>query len=486
MQGRRLRKGRLAALLVVLCLGCTTAHPPPPSDVLDVPQSWSVPAATGEAAPLSDQWWQSFGDARLNGLIPEGLSHNYDLMAAASRVESALAQTRIVGAELFPELNAGLSGDRSKRNFIGFPIPDLTDQVLSTTATIQILSLDVSWEADLWGRIRSRHRAAISELGATQAEFQATRLSLAAQIARAWFGVLEGARQVDLAERTLESRRLTRELSEARYQRGLTSSLDLRLSRTEVSLAEAAVQEGQRRLDVLRRQLEVLLGRYPSAELEASNELPRVPPRVPPGLPAELLRRRPDLQAAELRAAAAGAQVQEARRALYPRLRLTGSSGTSSNQLKDLVDGDFSIWSLAGGLLQPLFQGGRLRSAVEVARSGENEALATYVARALRAFAEVESALTAEHRLDLRVEALEAAVLQSGAALELAQERYSSGLEGYLAVLASQRQAFQSESQLLDARRQQLTTRVDLILALGGGFPDAGGKVIAAGPDPGD
>jgi multidrug efflux system outer membrane protein len=441
-----------------------------PALTVDVPPAWTAAPTLPGLQAAEDAWWTAFGDQNLDSLIVEALSNNQDLQMAAARVEAAAAQARIAGAPRYPWVNAGLTGARAKRNFIGFPIPGSEERVLSTTSTNLGLSAEVSWEADLWGRIRAGKRATLWDYQATQADYAAAQLSLTALIARSWFGVIEARQQVALSRDTLESRRLTAERVRERYRRGLAVPLDLRLSLTQLELADATLQARRRLLDSALRQLEVVLGRYPGARLEAALDLPPVPPRVPTGLPSELVTRRPDLVAAELRVGAAGARVLEARRALYPRLTLTGSSGTASAELEDLLDGDFSVWSLAAGILQPLFQGGRLRAAVDLAQSGNQAALADYVSSVLEAFAEVESALAAEAHLAEEVRALERAVEQSQAALRLAQDRYSAGLARYLAVLESQRQSFVSESQLLATRRNRLNARVDLILALGGDF----------------
>jgi NodT family efflux transporter outer membrane factor (OMF) lipoprotein len=417
-------------------------------------------------------WWQAFGDDRLDALIADVLASNYDLAATAARVEQAEARARIAGAARKPQLDATVTGRRNRQNFIGLPIPGSTSNVLSTTSTNLGVSLNASWEADLWGRLRAGEAAVLAEVGAARAELEAVRLSLAAQTARAWFTALEAAEQRALAEGTLENRRRTRERIDRRYRQGLRSPVDLRLAQAAEASAEGALHRRQRILEDAVRQLEILRGGYPTtAGLDGVHgPLPGLPAPVPPGLPAELVTRRPDLAAAERRLAAAGQRVAEARRALYPSLRLTGSTGTTSDQLADLLDGDFSVWSLAGSLLQPLFQGGRLRAGVALARSSEEEALARYTGGVLAAFAEVESALAAEAHLEALESALERATAEARAARELAEDRYTAGLSEYLEVLESQRQSFTAESQWLEARRQRLTNRVDLYLALGGGF----------------
>ena len=195
-----------------------------------------------------------------------------------------------------------------------------------------------------------------------------------------------------------------------------------------------------------------------------------MPSSIPGGLPAELISRRPDLAAAELRLSAAGHRFDSARRSLYPRLVLTGSGGTSTQEFKDLLDGDFGVWSVMAGLTQPLFQGGRLRAGADQARAASDEILARYAGTVLNAYREVETALVSEEHFELRRQALEEATRQASAARILAEDRYRSGLTQFITVLESQRQAVQAESDLIAARQQLLNNRIDLVLALGGGY----------------
>ncbi|MEM7349562.1 MAG: efflux transporter outer membrane subunit [Acidobacteriota bacterium] len=460
----------LASLLIMACwlTACASTPAPQPELGLEVAEAWSSETTPG--AVVTGPWWQSFDDADLDRVVEEALEHNYDLRAAAAAVESAAAQARIAGAELEPQISAGLDASRRQQVFVGLPIPG-SSGVLQSQSSSYGASLNVSWEPDLWGRLRAGKAAAAADARAARADFEAARLSLAGQVAKAWFTVVEAERQVRLARDTVESRQTSTDRITARYRRGVAGSLDLRLARTNQAEAESAVELRRRQLDVARRQLEILLGRYPAGRVgDAELALPEVPDPIPVGLPSELVTRRPDLQAAERRLAAAGLRVQEARRALYPRLTLTASGGTTSDSLSDLLDSDFSIWSFAGSLLQPIFQGGRLRAAVDFAEASRDRALALYAQSILRALAEVESALSAERLLAAEEAAQAAAADESKAAARLAEDRYLAGLGDYLTILESQRLAFVSESRLLTVRTLLLTHRVDLHLALGGDF----------------
>ena len=459
--------------------GCAGLAPQPRHLDLEPPGTWTAPLFEPGHDPGRDQspaasleaepWWRSFGAPALAAAVEEGLANNRDLAVAAARLRQAEARARIAGADLVPQVGLGLAGSRARRNFIGFPIPGSEQQVLSTIASSVGVSLDVSWEADLWGRLGAGRNAVVADAGAARWQLEGARLSLAGQIAKAWFATVEARDQLQLARQSLNSRQATREKIRRRYEAGLRPALDLRLALSSEQGSAAQVAARERQLDSSLRQLEILLGRYPAAQAGAE-ALPSSLPPVAPGLPSELVARRPDLLAAEERLAAAGFRVREARRALYPRLTLTGSSGTTSEDLKDLLDGDFAVWSVAAGLLQPIFQGGRLRAAVELAEAGADEALAAYAQRVLVAFAEVESTLAAEGFLARQGESLEAAVGQARAAVRLADERYVAGIGDVLEVLESERGAVDARSRLLEVRRLQLAARVDLHLALGGGF----------------
>jgi NodT family efflux transporter outer membrane factor (OMF) lipoprotein len=418
----------------------------------------------------------------LPALVHEALVANHDLQAAAARLEQAQEVARIAVADLQPQVGAGLSAARQRQVFVGFPIPGSAGNVLSTQSTRYGVSLDATWEVDLWGRLRAGARAAVADAQAVAADVRGARLSLASQTARAWFAAVEAAEQRRLARATASSRQESAAAVRVRYEQGLRPALDLRLALSQQAEAAAAVQQRQAQLDLVVRQLEALLGRYPGGALEGRLEaasLPALPPPVPAGLPAEVFGRRPDLVAAERRLAAAAQRRQAARRALYPRLTLTAAGGTASDQLGDLLDGDFRVWSLVAGLTQPLFQGGRLRAGVRRAQAAEEEALASWAGAALRAFAEVESALAVAGALAAREQLLAASAQQLGAARQLAGERYRSGVGDYLTLLESESREHAARSALLSVRRQRLDNRIDLHLALGGGFHDPGPATLA-------
>ncbi|MCG8605163.1 efflux transporter outer membrane subunit [bacterium] len=460
----------LPHVLILLTLVACASAPKQTSiqSEIDIPRAWTDVQPI--SAKIDSAWWSEFNAVQLDTILNRAFAQNYDLRIAAARLQSAAAQAKIAGAPLYPQADLSLDGARRKQNFIGFPIPGQEGGVLSTTTSSYGVSLNLSWELDLWDRLGAEKAAAVSELQAAQADLVGARLSLTAQVAKIWFAAIEAKRQLELSEATVDSWQLSTEQVKRRYEGGLVSSLDYRLALSNLALAEANLSINRSRYQSILRQLEILLGEYPSADIVVTDDLPSPTMPVPMGLPADLISRRPDLAAAERRLAADNARIASARAQLYPRLSLTGSGGTASNELGDLLKGDFSIWGIVGNLTQPIFQGGRLRAGVELAKSTAEASLAQYANTALRAFGDVENALADEGHLDTRVAALSEATEQAVAARQLAETQYSRGLVDVITMLEAQRSAYNSESQLLLARRERLDARVDLYMALGGGF----------------
>ncbi len=465
----------VACILLILGVsGCLRSVAPPPR-ALDVPapETWEAGETTPEV--VEDSWWKTLGDPELEAIVQEAVRNNRDLRAAAARLETALIQAQIAGAGRLPTSGFSLNRNQRRQNFIGFPIPGSEDRVLSTTFTSLGASFDVNWEADLWGRIRSAETEAQVLAQAQEADLSAARLSIAAQTAKSWFASSEAQLQLQLARETVESYETSARWIRNRFEAGLRPALDLRLILSELSGAEALISQRKEQYERVVRQIEVLAGRYPSGRLTGSDLLPRLTTPVPAGLPSQLLDRRPDLIAAQRRLLAADHRIAQAQTELYPRLNLTTTGGTSTKSLLDLLNGDFAVWSLLGNLTQPLFQGSRLRRQVETAESVSQENLENYASAVLRAFAEVESALAAEGELNQQLDDLEESASQAQAALSLAQDRYRQGLSDVLQVLITQRRVFSSQSQVLALRRSLLDNRINLHLALGGGFDQTGG-----------
>lgn len=466
-------KHALTPLAVLLLAGCVASPPDPASPALgfDIPENWSADPQNNTSEIMRNQkWWTAFKSAQLDWTVTEALNQNHDLAAAAARIDTAIAEARLAGADLYPQISGGLSASRQRTNFTGSGLPGLgTPDPVPVRTNNFGLSLDVSWELDVWGRISSAALAAAGEYQATQADYAGARLSIAGQTAKAWLAVAEANQQVELARATVASFAATSRQAGNRAEAGVQPPSDKHLARSNHASAQGLLLERERTLDAAKRQLEALLGRYPQGRITATT-LSDVPPPVPAGLPADLLRRRPDLVAAERRFASSTKRVNSDEAALYPRLAFTASGGTASDEFSELLSGDRVVWSIAGNLIQPILEGGRLRARVAASKGRSAEAAELFAQRVLDAFVEVESAMKADELLKAREDAIAESAEQARLAVDVSEKRYMQGIETFIVVLESQRRALDTQSALIAVRRQRLDNRVNLYLALGGGF----------------
>lgn len=452
---------------IVLALSFFTAcseFTPRDKTGIKVPDNWQANVATAKF-DASTGWLDDIEDPYLRLLTTEAIESNHTLRAAKAKVNSAKAQRDITGAPLLPEL--AISADAAQNDNGNSISNDFS------------LSGNISWEADLWGRLGNRAKAAIYNEKAALADYRGARLSLAAEVALGWFGTIEARQQEELSIKTSQSFGAALNIIEERYRLGLNSALDVRLARTEVAAANNDVVKRRRELDALKRRLDVLIGRYPSAEIKAAEHLPQIKKSIPPGLPSSLLARRPDLVAAELRLSAAGEEQTSAGKNRLPSIRLTANGGTSSSRLSDLLDWDRLIWNIMGGITQPLFQGGRLKAEEALARSAHKGAWEEYAQAVLVAFREIETALAAEVLYEEQLTFLSEASKEAAMAADLALSQYSQGITDVNTLLQAQRRAFNAKSTSLRTERDRLDNRINLYLALGGDFlTDEKGKQL--------
>ena len=351
--------------------------------------------------------------------------------------------------------------------------------MLETRSETVQLTGSVSWEVDLWGRIRQGSRAATAELAVSHLDLLAARRSLAANVTRLWLAGIEIQERRELLADSLINLERTERHAESRYRRGIGDPVDLELARSQTAGARGRLRSLDRENEALRQDLRRLVADgEPVRSPQQRSDLPTVELPPPADLPADVLERRPDVRTALYGLRAADARTAAAERARLPRLNLTGSLGLASDALRDLVEGDFSIWSLAAGLLQPIFQGGRLAAEVELAEAGGDVAAARLVEITRGALAEVEKTLDFDATIALEIQHARTAADRAGAAHELAERRYRRGVGTYLALLTAQRQALAAEETVLALQAARSRNRVDLHLALGWGLPDEN-----AGPD---
>lgn len=443
----------------------------PPS--AQVPETW-VSQSEMKGRDLAAGWLADFDDPRLEAIVAEALANNQDLQTAAAQLEVARQAAIKAGAALYPFISAGAGASTEGGYESG------------ETSTTSGVSLDVSWEVDLWGKIRAGKAAGRADFEAAESLYEFARLSLAAQAAKSWFLAVENKMQVELAEENIELFERNLSLARARYNAGMTSELDIHLARFQLASGEEFLRQVRSGYELAVRSLEVLLGRYPAAEMKLATELAAVPPPVAAGIPAEILEQRPDLVAAERQVAAAFYTIQVAEAARLPSLSLTGSTGTASSDLRDAISAPDPFWNLAAGLFAPIFAGGDLKANVEIATSQQKAALHQYVGAVLRAFNEVETALSNEAYLREAEHYQEIAVQEIDDGLRQALVQYDVGLIDFTSILQIQQNQVAVQRNLLGLRNSRLANRINLYLSLGVDESISAGSAAAASPASGE
>lgn len=482
------RQGRWNVVALRLCLPLCTAiamaactmGPDYQRPDIDVPGAWQQDGALVPTPqqPMSRDWWTAFGDARLDALIAEAIEHNRDLGAAAARAEDARAQAGMARAALLPQLSASASALRGRVARDTDAPPILGDQ--STASGL------LSWEVDLWGKLRRLDEAARAGFAASRLARDATALSLTAQVAEIYFQLVALDAKLAITERTLQSRNESLRINQRRFERGLTSELDFRQAQAEAAAAKAAMPVLRQAVRQTENALGVLLGRTPRELVEQKIDRTDVlalltpPPAIPADLPSSLLTRRPDVLAAEQRLVAANARIGAARAAYLPSINLTGMLGTESTALNDLFQGPMRTWSFAANLAMPIFDWGKTGAGVDAATARQRQALAQYELAIQNAFRETLDAMSGRSTSSEREAALATQLEALRSTLKVARMRYGNGYASYLDVLDAERGVYAVELQVIDARQLQLNAAVDLIKALGGGWQYA---EAPAGPD---
>jgi multidrug efflux system outer membrane protein len=418
---------------------------------LAMPANWQAGQLGGGVGQAD--WWQTFGDPALNALIEEALANSPDVRIAAARIERASAYAAAAGAAIMPAVvglargGGKMSGDNS----------GLTGWAIS-----------VSWEVDLWGRLRAQRNSATEQVGAAVADQLWARQSIAAAVARAWFVAIEARLFEDLLRRSLEINERLVVLATDRQRVGRGDALDVTQGQANVFATQDALRQAKLAIDQSRQALETLLGRYPAAALEAADRFPDVALDVPGGLPSQLLERRPDIIAAERRVSAAFNNITAAKAARLPKLSLTAGVNSVHSDLFVLQNRDNPLFSAGASLFGTIYDFGALAAQVDVRSAERREAVARYAQTAMGAFAEVEGALSSNVALTERRALLEKQVQSLEQAVKIAQERLRVGSGDQRAVLQQQLVLYSVLQQQLKIDAQRRIERVNLLLALGG------------------
>lgn len=461
-----IRHTTLALTIAASLGGCAILAPPDAAQIradalYDTELSAYWTADVPVSGSVADNWLASFEDEQLDKLVAEALRRNPDLRAAAARVEQSAAYAEIAQAQLLPSLT--LFGTGGVKEGGGGDM----------SSALSGLMLAISWEPDLWGRLRYGRNAANEDYASAQADYEFARQSMAAQVARSWFLATETRLQLAAAGEMVKAASELLRLAEERQRIGVGSARDVSLARANLGTFEDGARQAGLAHQQALRALELLVGRYPSAELEAAEALAQLPGPVPVGIPLEVLERRPDLVAAERRVAAAFDRVGEARAAKLPRLPLNASIATLSSEVIDLKD-DYENPSGGAGarLLAPLYRGGELEANVSVRTAQQREALARYAGQALKAIGDVENALAASKTLADRVALLSQVLADQQTTLKYEQDAFRIGRQDLRTVQQQQMQVQSARMALLRVQSEQLIQRVNLHLALGGSFAE--------------
>jgi outer membrane protein, multidrug efflux system len=458
----------LALLCAAIVLSGCTMGPNYKRPTVAVPPAYRglVPDASAqtESASLGDEkWWDVFQDEQLRSLVRTALQQNYDLRIAASRILEARAQLGITRADQFPTVSTG-AGIADVRTAQSKFLPAFE------TSTGQV-NLSAAWELDFWGKFRRATEAARANVLASEWARQEVVSTLVANVAAGYFQLRALDLELEISQRTLDSRQESLRLTQILANGGATSLLDVRQAEQLVFTASAEIPALQQQIEQQENFLSILLGQNPG-DIPRGQTLSeqRQPPQVPPGLPSSLLERRPDIRQAEEQLVAANAEIGVARAAYFPQIVLSGSGGFQSSALTNLFSGPAGAWSFGASLAQPVFTGGRLRSGFRLAEAQQQTASLFYQQSIQGAFRGVSDTLVA-YRKTREFRAQQELLFQSAEdAARLSRMRYMGGATGYLEVLTNETNAFSAELGLAQARLNELLALVQLYEALGGGW----------------
>jgi NodT family efflux transporter outer membrane factor (OMF) lipoprotein len=462
-------------LLLALLAGCTVGpnyQPPKPPPVAQ----WNAPLIGGETnGPANTTgWWKNFHDPQLDSLVDRAVQSNLDLRIAGARVREARAQYRINQADAWPTVTASGSYARDRESqhqpLLGsMPLP----AGIPFENNVYQAGFDANWEMDVFGGNRRAVQAGRAEVAAAQFDQRGAMVTLLGEVARNYASVRGCQRRLALAHANLRVQEDAQGITRNRFTNGLTSELDVQQASTYLATTRAEVPALEQSLAASFHRLGVLLGQPPGAlvaELSVPKPIPAALPPIPVGLPSELLRRRPDVQAAEQQLAAATARIGVATADLFPKFSLTGSAGFQSVSASDWFTAGSRFWSAGPTVQWKIFDAGRIRANIRVQDARQEQALAQYEKVVLTSFEEVENALTAYAKEQTRLQALADAEKSGQESLHLANELYTNGLSNFINVLDAERSLFQTEDALGQSEEAVMQDLIALYKALGGGW----------------
>ncbi|GAA5179685.1 efflux transporter outer membrane subunit [Niveibacterium umoris] len=462
-----LSRAALAVALALVAGGCALQSPPKGADLraqvmpkAPLPESWKAGSPSGT---FSEGWLARFNDPQLIALVDEAMANNPDLKVASARIEQASAIVKAAGGSLWPSVLAyGRTGGK-----------------MSDGSGLTGGGLSVNWELDLWGRVRAQRAAATAQYDSTVLDLAWARQSLAAAVARAWYVAIEARMQRTLAEQSIEATQRLIALEETRQRIGNTDGTAVSTAREALAARKDSLEQLKLAETQAQRAIELLVGRYPAAEIAVATALPVLPDPVPAGLPSQLLERRPDIVSAERKVAASFYAAEEAKAARLPAIKLTAGVNSIDSSLFLLADRNNPVWSAGAGFVAPLFTGGALEGQAEAKTAEQKAAVAAYVSAGQKAFADVENALAANVALQARATLLDARVVENKRQVELAKHRLRVGSVDRRAVVNEELGLIAVQGEQLRVQSDARLQRVNLHLALGGDFAATAAPVAA-------
>lgn len=462
---------------------------------MPVPLSYKEAGTWKKAEPRDDiskgNWYSVFHDEKLNELESQAKANNQNLRAAIARVSEARALSRQAEADFYPTLDFTADGSRQRTSpnngqvkaqsgGLILPIGPGGSNVAFNSGTkaytfnsAEVVPFDLSYEIDIWGKVRREFEAEGDQAQATLADFENVLLGLKSDVATNYFSLRAYDSQIDVQRRSIQSYKDELDLTNSRFSGGVGTQLDVEQAKAELASAQAQLASLQQSRAQVEHAIAVLVGQPPASFSIAFNPLNLEPPVIPPGLPSDLLERRPDVAAAERRVAAQNAQIGVAISAYFPVVRLTGQTGFDSGDLGQLFNWQSRIWSYGPSIQFPIFEGGRIEANIKQQRATYEENVANYRQQVLVAFQDVEDSLSALHYLKEQGEAENAAYKSYQTALNLTNDRYKAGLVSYYDVITAERSALDAEQLTVQIAGNRIGSTVRLIKAMGGGWGDS-------------
>jgi len=467
---------RSSAAALTLSLAACAVGPDYQRPAVETPANYRFEDAQARDT-ANTAWWTQFGDRELERLIGIALAENKDVLVAAARVEEYYGRYGVQRGQQFPQAGLDAQAGSQQASRVGTP-------AIPAPATVRTdfysVDLGVSFEIDLWGRLRRGTEAARADLLAVEENRRTVILTLVSSVATAYVNLLDLDRQLEISRNTLRARAESLRIFELRFKGGTISELELQQVRSEYEVALAAIPSFEKQIAQQENNLSVLLGRNPGPLARGGTLEKLALPAVPAGLPSALLERRPDIRRAEQQLVAANARIGVAKAAFYPSISLTGVLGVASADLSKLFTSDARTWTYAGSVNQPIFTGGTLSGQLAVSEAQQKQALYTYLQSIQTAFGEVENSLVDQAKTREQLAAQGRQVEALGRYAYLARLRYENGYTSYIEVLDSERSLFQAQIQLVQTQGQLYFALINLYKALGGGWVDEADKLTPA------